>query len=285
VRPFEDKLSYLLRDDANAKNTCGCLQMNGYGFGSDLHTYGNAMWNAKVTRGSSCVALASKNGGPSAWIWDPAKEIFDFDQERGSRCNDRWVSYIRDGNLDKRTGFHLRLRRAAATQFIFSKLRQAVYAAAAETQAFRAFREGVLRVSVHVRWGDKGTEMKIKPIETYVELTRKLTGNARGPVDVFLTTEDPKAVEAFREAAPDNWKIILYEPALQHYGHPAGEAHRDKRAGWNSMIALVLAMQSDKLVITSGSNWGRLMEELCLGRFPRCTIADASPERPSDWRK
>ena len=104
-------------------------------------------------------------------------------------------------------------------------------------------------------------------------------------MDVFLTTEDPKAVEAFREAAPDNWKIILYKPALQHNHHPAGAAHGDKRAGWNSMIALVLAMQSDKLVITSGSNWGRLMEELCLERFPRCTIADASPERPSDWRK
>ena len=46
-----------------------------------------------------------------------------------------------------------------------------------------------------------------------------------------------------------------------------------------------MAMQADAFVITSGSNWSRLMEELCLGRDlePRCDIVDVTPWRPHDW--
>ena len=44
-------------------------------------------------------------------------------------------------------------------------------------------------------------------------------------------------------------------------------------------------MQADAFVITSGSNWSRLMEELCLGKDlePRCPIVDVTPWLPHDW--
>ena len=50
-------------------------------------------------------------------------------------------------------------------------------------------------------------------------------------------------------------------------------------------MALVLAMQADAFVITSGSNWSRLVEELCLGKDlePRCAMVDVTPWRPHDW--
>ena len=52
----------------------------------------------------------------------------------------------------------------------------------------------------------------------------------------------------------------------------ADQARNHRESGYHSLVALVLAMQADAFVITSGSNWSRLMEELCLGKDlePRC---------------
>ena len=50
-------------------------------------------------------------------------------------------------------GITLPMRRAAATQRIFSLLRSEVYEAAANTSVYRSLRMGVPRVAVHVRWG------------------------------------------------------------------------------------------------------------------------------------
>jgi len=64
-----------------------------------------------------------------------------------------------------------------------------------------------------------------------------------------------------------------------------GPCRCHKESGYHSLVALVLAMQADAFVITSGSNWSRLMEELCLGKDlePRCDIVDVTPWRPHDW--
>lgn len=45
----------------------------------------------------------------------------------------------------------------------------------------------------------------------------------------------------------------------------------------------VIAMQFDAFVITSGSNWSRLIEEFCYGR-KECSIYDTTEKRPNDWR-
>ena len=65
----------------------------------------------------------------------------------------------------------------------------------------------------------------------------------------------------------------------------ADQARNHKESGYHSLVALVLAMQADAFVITSGSNWSRLMEELCLGKDlePRCAMVDVTPWRPHDW--
>ena len=77
-------------------------------------------------------------------------------------------------------------------------------------------------------------------------------------------------------------ELHTYGQAL--YGM-ADQARNHKESGYHSLIALVLAMQADAFVITSGSNWSRLMEELCLGKDlePRCDIVDVTPWRPHDW--
>ena len=65
----------------------------------------------------------------------------------------------------------------------------------------------------------------------------------------------------------------------------ADQARNHRESGYHSLVALVLAMQADAFVITSGSNWSRLMEELCLGEDmePRCAMVDVTPWRPHDW--
>ena len=113
---------------------------------------------------------------------------------------------------------------------------------------------------------------------------------ARGPC-MCQTTEDAKAVAAFRKAAPENWNVIVYEAAVSSdkvlYGRHgmADQARNHKESGYHSLVALVLAMQAEAFVITSGSNWSRLMEELCLGKElePRCAMVDVTPWRPHDW--
>ena len=85
--------------------------------------------------------------------------------------------------------------------------------------------------------------------------------------------------------------LVCQHTLAQHYKvlygrhGMADQARNHKESGYHSLVALVLAMQADAFVITSGSNWSRLMEELCLGKDlePRCPIVDVTPWRPHDW--
>ena len=63
--------------------------------------------------------------------------------------------------------------------------------------------------------------------------------------------------------------------------------HPKNAMGFVSVVSLVLLMQADRLVINSGSNWSRVMEELCLDAegASRCAVVDVTPERPYDWRR
>ena len=53
----------------------------------------------------------------------------------------------------------------------------------------------------------------------------------------------------------------------------------------NLLGYLVSDLTQNELAVTSGSNWSRLMEELCLGKDlePRCAMVDVTPWWPHDW--
>ena len=144
-------VSDLTQSELAARGACRCHKFRSGGFGMELHTYGQALWNAKNITGSACVAV-SRN-----WIWDPDETLFNLPRDK--YCS----MYGRHGMAD--------------------------------------------------------------------------------------------------------------------------QAWHHKESGYHSLVALVLAMQADAFVITSGSNWSRLMEELCLGRDlePRCDLFDVTPWRPHDW--
>ena len=141
-------VSDLTRNELAARGAGRCHKFRSGGFGMELHTYGQALWNAKNITGSACVAV-SRN-----WIWDPDETLFDLPRDK--YCSKHLV---------------------------------------------------------------------------------------------------------------------------------ADQARNHRESGYHSLVALVLAMQADAFVITSGSNWSRLMEELCLGKElePRCAMVDVTPWRPHDW--
>jgi hypothetical protein len=81
-------VSDLTQNELAARGACRCHKFRSGGFGMELHTYGQALWNAKNITGSACVAV-SRN-----WIWDPDETLFDLPRDRrgttASRATTRW---------------------------------------------------------------------------------------------------------------------------------------------------------------------------------------------------
>lgn len=105
----------------------------------------------------------------------------------------------------------------------------------------------------------------------YVAAVQKLVSyNKADTQHIFLATEDPVAMKAFKDAAPPNWKIYVdtYNDMFL--------AHRQNR--WNgnyrmsaklkglpgrvALASLLVAAEADGYVLTTKSNWSRMMNEL-----------------------
>ena len=179
----------------------------------------------------------------------------------------------------------LPLFRAATTEYMFRNVSDVVIKEA-ERQVDLVFGpRGVPDnlITVHIRWGDKRMEMKLVPIGDYIKAVHDIV-EARGTnqtVSVFLATEDPKAVKAFQEAAPKEWTIYLdqyfhdllpYRQETDVYNQNPMTAKETKgRAGLVALGSLLLSMEANDYVLTTASNWSRLMNELRKNVLdPRC---------------
>lgn len=198
--------------------------------------------------------------------------------------------------------------RAAGMEFLFAHLSPAVVAEA-ERQYHRVFRKRGKRtrssqppptpdelIAVHIRWGDKKREMKLVSMEQYVQAVEQLVQEQRqrrrqqksgeppqrqqSSAHIFLATEDPRAVAAFQTAAKDrNWTVYVdpyFEEFLPHRnpaynGNPKMAEQLQGRPGLVALASLVLAMQANNFVLTTASNWSRIMNELRKNILdPRC---------------
>ena len=131
-------------------------------------------------------------------------------------------------------------------------------------------------ITVHVRWGDKIiAEMKKVPIQDYINGVKHILASRNDnqeQVNIFLATEDPNAVKEFKQAAPQDWNIYVdqyfhdmkeYRPKKAFGPNNNVNAKQTKgRAGLISLGSLLLAMEADDFVLTTASNWSRLMNEL-----------------------
>ena len=153
-------------------------------------------------------------------------------------------------------------------------------------------------ITVHIRWGDKVkkyTEGRKKPIwpemrkveiDEYIQAIQQILDNRRlgqqepatkfgdkkETANIYLSTEDPTAVDAFRQALPSHWTLYVDQFLVETQNHRvddynghnqmAQSAAMKGKAGLMALGSLLVAMESNDFVLTTSSNFSLLMEEL-----------------------
>jgi len=179
---------------------------------------------------------------------------------------------------------------SAAMEYLFQSI-QPVVIVEAERQARQSFPLGLPDpdnlVTVHMRWGDKETELGSKlPAGTYVEGV-KFVLKARqieSPVHVYLASEDIAAINAFSDQAPKHWRIHTSGPTQEGFDKDMLR-FRSGLNGLSSLGALLLSMQSNHYVLATTSNWSRLINELRSNVIdPRCDNCTQMVDlHPGQW--
>jgi hypothetical protein len=167
--------------------------------------------------------------------------------------------------------------REGMTEYLFSRLSPAVIHSTAQTIWLLFGQASVPEnaISVHVRWGDKHKETALQPMEAYISAVDKLVldHKLKRPT-IFVTTADPSAWVAFQDAARSDWNVIHYADAIPGYNfsRPASDplAAKNQRSPADdadslaipSLIALLISVEARFYVLTTSSNWSRLIDEL-----------------------
>lgn len=209
-------------------------------------------------------------------------------------------AYLRDSNKHPQ---RLSAFRGATTEFLFHNLSNIVVQEA-ERQYNLHFPKSKpsLLITVHIRHGDKFWEMDLVAIEHYIAAVHQhldaiattLPKNTpQQHPHIYLATEDPAAAKAFVEQAPQSWTIVIDSTVteLNRFrplrGNRASWTARNTRgkAGLVALGSLLVALEADYFVLTTASNWSRLMDQLrtmVVDRFcGNCTrMIDL---RPGEW--
>lgn len=175
--------------------------------------------------------------------------------------------------------------RAGSMEFLFSSLSPLVIQEA-ERQIKAVFGDkGVPQnlITVHVRWGDKYLEDVPLIIEEYITAVEKIVKEKElDSVHNLLCTEDPVAEEGFRQAAHSSWSIYLvhfyteFLPFREEQGNafnvvPLLAVELKGKPGLWALGSLLVAMEANYFLLTTTSNWSRLMDELRKNVIdPRC---------------
>lgn len=266
------------------------IYRNKFGLGSDLHIWGTVICNA--------MEIGRRVVTHKPWIYEDQQACRDFDQNPSGmacyfstaemQCPQDMVMathaktnatrlYLRKGEVGLgcdsiQKDYSPADIRAAATEFLFAGI-SPIVVHEARKQLLKVFGpQGppANLITVHIRWGDKRREMKLVSATQYVDAVRKLlqedaTGN------VFLATEDPEAVREFRVAAPSEWNIYVdayLEEFLPHRdgnaynGNPRMSTKLGGSPGLVGLASLLVAMEANDFVLTTASNWSRVINEL-----------------------
>jgi hypothetical protein len=318
---------------------------NRYGLGSDLHVWGQALCNGMEsnvrvrTLGSwtwvdqqackttdptldSIAPTTTTTTTTPMTCYFPATEIqcpgdgllvrehptFDSAVYNISRPNGV-VKVQCDSILEQASKPNLR---AAVVEYLFSHVSELVVREA-DRQASLVFREAPGGkaphdlITVHIRWGDKGKEMKLVPIQDYITAVHKILKQRQaasttesGPpsslkANILLATEDPAVVEEFQKRMPSTWRVyvdqyfydMLPHRIAEYNGSPKMSALLEGKPGLKALGSLLVCMEANDFVLTTESNWSRLMNELRKSILdPRCntctTMIDLRPVR-REW--
>ena len=144
-------------------------------------------------------------------------------------------------------------------------------------------------VSFHIRHGDKGKEMVLKPFAAFLDAAEDLT--KLNPLflrrSFFLSTEDPEAIEQAK-ANTKGW-AALYSDIPRHNSNGWDQMHLANDLVRVHFVQLLMALECDAWVGTRGSNWNRLIDELRCVWVAKCTapyveVGEARNWKEYDWR-
>lgn len=185
--------------------------------------------------------------------------------------------------------------RAASMEFLFRQISPIIVQEAERQIGLLFGSKGIVPqdlITVHMRWGDKFWEMDLASEHEYVAAVSKLIlqqrqqqpsaggSNTNKKIDmgvvnataanIYLATEDPRAVHAFRKAAPPAWNIFVdrtiaelndFRP-VKHNRASWTTRNTKGRAGLVALGSLLVALEANSFVLTTKSNWSRLINEL-----------------------
>lgn len=250
------------------------------GMGSDLHVWSQALCN-------SMQWGVSLNIANYTWIWNDAEMCGDSTFNSSLACyftkpnpcpESQKPVFINWGNKFGNCQKYIQddrsraLFRAAAMEYLFSRVSPRLYHAAenAAREIFNMSTGGSIpndMIAVHIRWGDKAKEMKLVGLEEYINAIKLVIANhSISQPSIYLVTENADAVEMVKKeisSLNSSWKIYSHGHFLTDYerkqlGHrvPTGQI------GKANLISLLIAMESKYYVLTTGSNWSRILNEL-----------------------
>lgn len=283
----------------------GDLRMrNVAGLGSDLHMWTQAICNGMQRRVrvqtqlpwifQDSDACSNYSQETAMLCYFPNSELRCPDDRAAlRRPTNRSRLYVGKGvvvkgcaNVRKRYNASFPDVRAAGIEYLFSETGSLVIQEAERqmNQVFGSERPLPSQlITVHIRWGDKKAEMNLVPIQEYVDAVQKLASdsNLKGSeVNIFLATEDPQAVTQFQDAAQAHqWKVFVgtyfqdfhAERDQRIHGNPRMSKKLDGRPGLVAVASLLIALQANHFVLTTRSNWSRLIDELRTNVLdPRC---------------
>lgn len=258
--------------------------------GSDIHVWSNQLWLAMLE--------SHRLKAPYSWLWtdtqacgvNPSWSCY-FPAVQTTCPGEfifRQIQNARNCHAPRRNAeYNVTEFRAGAMEFLFSSVSQIV-TQEAERQLQAVFGDtGVPPnlIAIHVRWGDKELEWPriINPISDFVNAVETIVKVKKlESVHILLCTEDPLAEEGFRRAAHPSWKIYMdhfYTEFLPFrlnrtvvFNGPSHIAQELKgKPGLWALGSLLVAMEANYFVLTTKSNWSRLMNELRKNVIdPRC---------------
>ena len=181
----------------------------------------------------------------------------------------------------------LREFRAATTEFLFQRISPLVIREAERQVGLLFGPQGAPHdlITVHIRWGDKFWEMPnrtLVAVQGYMDAVSILLHETNGhnrTANIYLATEDPRAYLEFQAATPAGWNVFYdltveeLNPFRPNKGNRASHMAKNSkgRAGLAGFASLLVAMEAKLFVLTTTSNWSRLMDHLRKNVInPRC---------------
>jgi hypothetical protein len=124
--------------------------------------------------------------------------------------------------------------------------------------------------------------MKLRKVGEYIKAVKKILKQRKMSEDeahIFLATEDPEALRQFTEEMPKGWEVYVdqfYTEMLpyridEYNGNPKMSRKLRGKTGLIALGSLLVSVESNFYVLTTASNWSRLMNEIRKNVIdPRC---------------